>query len=230
MPRTATTTRSEPDPGRHPARRAAATPLERALAGPPNGKKATPLDALAAARRMVFADGRIDMGALAKELGIGRATLYNWVGSKERLLAEVFWTVASAGIDDAVVRAKGSGAQFLGEVIERYLTGISSHRPSREFIARDPEYALRVLASRHTPFQRRLIERVAELIEDQIAGGGYEPPLDPESLAFVLVRIGESFIYADVITGSEPDIAMGVEAQRALLHAPPVTRRRSREA
>src|SRR5207247_771841 len=136
--------------------------------------------------------------------------------------AEVFWTVAGAGIEDAAARAKGSGADFLGQVIERYLTGITRHKPSRDFIARDPEYALRVLASRHTPFQRRLIDRVRELISQQVKAGDYEPPLDPESLAYVLVRIGESFIYADVIAGSEPDIAKGVEAQRALLHAPPL--------
>ena len=48
------------------------------------------------------------------------------------------------------------------------------------------------------------------------------PPLDPPTLAYVLVRIGESFIFADLITGGEPDLEKAVQASRVLLHAAPV--------
>jgi len=58
--------------------------LERAL----NGARPAPLDALRLARRRWLAGERIDMGALARELGVSRATLYGWVGSREKLIGE----------------------------------------------------------------------------------------------------------------------------------------------
>jgi AcrR family transcriptional regulator len=197
------------------------TALERALSadGPP---RATPLDALSAARRMWLAEQRIDMGALATELGISRATLYNWVGGRERLTAEVLWSIAEATIAQAREESRASGPEHVAEVIERYMSALSEFEPMRKFISRDPEHALRVLTGSRTPFQRRLIDSMRELIQEQVDSAGYEPPLDVESLSYLLVRIGESFIFNDVITGSEPDLAKAAQASRILLLAPAV--------
>jgi hypothetical protein len=46
----------------------------------------------------------------------------------------------------------------------------------------------------------------------------------------LLIRISESYLYSDVITGSEPDVGKAADAIHALLHAPPTTRRRRRRA
>jgi AcrR family transcriptional regulator len=194
------------------------TALERALAG---GGRATPLDALHAARRMWLADQRIDMVELARELGIGRATLYTWVGGKERLIAEVCWSLADATLTRAREQGKGSGVDYVVDVIDRYHRELAAFEPTRAFITRDPEYALRVLACSRTPFQGRMIAAVRRLIEEQAAAGRYDPPMDPETLAYVVVRIGESFIYSDVITGAEPDLAKAVEAVSVLLRGRP---------
>jgi hypothetical protein len=40
-----------------------------------------------------------------------------------------------------------------------------------------------------------------------------------------MVHVAESFIYSDVITGSEPDVDKSVEIVRVLLHAQPSTPR-----
>jgi hypothetical protein len=58
------------------------------------------------------------------------------------------------------------------------------------------------------------------LIEEQVRDSGYEPPLDAETLAYLLVRIGESFIFNNLITGAAPDLEKAVQASRVLLHAP----------
>src|SRR5436309_13768724 len=97
------------------------TALERALSSAEEPARATPLDALRAARRMWLTDQRIDMGGLASKLGISRATLYNWVGDRERLTAEVVWSLANQTIAEGRSRAKGSGAVYLSAVIEYYL-------------------------------------------------------------------------------------------------------------
>lgn len=207
------------------ARAQSETPLERALSAPePAPARATPLDALRAARQMWLTDQRIDMGRLATVLGVSRATLYNWVGDRERLTAEVLWSIAERTIAEGRRLAKGKrGVDYLTAVNEHYLNTLAGFEANRRFIERDPEFALRVLTSARTPFQRRLIAAVTELIEEQVRGGGYQPPLEPETLAYVLVRIGESFIFNDLITGDEPDLDKAVQASRVLLHAPPVT-------
>jgi AcrR family transcriptional regulator len=194
------------------------TALDRALAG---DGRATPLDALRAARRMWLADQRVDMGELAREVGIGRATLYNWVGGKERLIAEVCWSLAEGTLARARQQARGRGVDYVVDVIDRYHRELAAFEPTRAFITRDPEYALRILACNRTPFQGRMIAAVRELIDEQVRAGEYDPPMDPETLAYVVVRIGESFIYSDVITGEEPDLQKAVEAQGLLLRGRP---------
>jgi AcrR family transcriptional regulator len=195
------------------------TALERALEGGREQARATPLDALRVARRLWLAEQRIDMGALAAELGISRATLYNWVGDRERLTAEVIWSLAERTITEGREQASGSAADYLSDVIAHYLAVTAHFEPTRRFIERDPEFALRVLTSGQTPFQGRLTGTVRGLIEEQMSVAGYEPPLDPETLAYVLVRIGEAFIFNDLITGSDPDLERAVQASRVLLHA-----------
>src|ERR1043166_4279185 len=96
--------------------KAMATPLERALEDPTRAG-ATPLDALALAREHWLRSGRLDMGALARDLGVSRATLYRWVGTKERLLGEVLWTFAEDTIRDARAHARGTGPDYLADSI-----------------------------------------------------------------------------------------------------------------
>jgi AcrR family transcriptional regulator len=196
------------------------TALERALSGDPKPPRATPLDALRIARRIWLREQRVDMGALAEQLRISRATLYNWVGDRERLNAEVLWSIAEQTIAEGRRRASGSGAGYVSAVIAYYLERLAAFEPTRRFIERDPEFALRVLTSSRTPFQRRLIDAVRGLIEEQVRDSGYESPLDAETLAYLLVRIGESFIFNNLITGAAPDLEKAVQASRVLLHAP----------
>ena len=194
------------------------TPLERSIDA--TDVRAAPLDALEAAREVWLAGGPLDMGALAARLGTSRATLYRWVGSRERLLGEVVWTVSSEPMEAAIAAAKGEGPEFVADVIERYMRGALGYEPLRVFVERDPEYALRVLASKHSPMQRRSILMVRRVLDDQVHAGTLEPALDLDTLAFLIVRIVESFLYTDVITGGEPDVAAAGDAVFALLSAP----------
>ena len=196
------------------------TALERAVSAGSVPPRTTPLDALREARRMWLRDQRIDMGALARRLQISRATLYNWVGDRERLTAEVLWSIGERTIAEGRERATGSGPDYVTRVIEHYLSALAEFEPTRRFIERDPEFALRVLTTNRAPFQQRLIDAVQSLISEQERAGEWKPPLDSETLAYVLVRIGESFIFNNLITGSEPDLQKAVQASRVMLHAP----------
>lgn len=197
------------------------TGLERALRSDGAASRPTPLDALRLARRHWLAGERLDMGGLARELGISRATLYSWVGSKERLIGEVIWSFAEEGVQQARSEATGSGADYVVDVMERFVRLNATFEPLLRFISQDPELALRVLTSKDGPVQGRMIAVARELLTEQVEAGKLTPPLDIDTLAYLMVRVAESFLYSDVITGSEPDVDKAVDVVRVLLHAPP---------
>jgi AcrR family transcriptional regulator len=197
------------------------TGLERALAGTDAPPRPAPRDALALARRRWLAGERLDMGALAEELGISRATLYTWVGSKERLLGEVIWSFAEAGVEQARTEAKGVGAGHVVDVVARFTRLNASFEPLRAFISQDPQLALRLLTSKDGPIQERMMGVARELLDEQIEAGELEPALDVETLSYLMVRVSESFIYSDLITGSEPDTEKADQAIRLLLGVGP---------
>jgi AcrR family transcriptional regulator len=200
------------------------TGLERALAADGAASRPTPLDALRLARRRWLAGERLDMGGLARELGISRAPLYSWVGSKERLIGEVIWSFAEEGVRQARGAAGGSGADYIVDVMERFVSLNATFKPLLNFISEDPQLALRVLTSQDGPVQGRMIAVARELLVEQVEAGRLTPALDIDTLAYLMVRVAESFLYSDVITGSEPDVDKAVEVVRVLLHAPPVPR------
>ncbi|HEY4025997.1 MAG TPA: QsdR family transcriptional regulator, partial [Candidatus Dormibacteraeota bacterium] len=51
------------------------------------------------------------------------------------------------------------------------------------------------------------------------ASGGLT--LDRATLAYIIVRIGESFLYADVIANNQPDVGRAVEVVAQLLGTTP---------
>jgi AcrR family transcriptional regulator len=208
------------------------TGLERALTGDGAAARPTPLDALRLARRHWLAGERLDMGVLARELGISRATLYSWVGSKERLIGEVLWSFAEDGVRQARDSARGSGPEYIVDVVERFIYLNAGFEPLRSFISDDPQLAMRLLTSKDGPVQGRMIAVARELLDEQVEAGALTPVLDLDTLAYLMVRVAESFLYSDLISGSEPDVDKAVEVVRVLLHAPrlpprPRTRRQA---
>jgi AcrR family transcriptional regulator len=201
------------------------TALERAILEPA-APKPTPLDALRLARQRFTAGERLEMGALAEELGISRATLYTWVGSKDRLLGEVLWSFAGDGLEQVITQATGTGADYILDVFERFARMNASFAPLLRFVKEEPELALRLITSKHGPVQGRMIAATRALLTEQVQAGALELVFEVDTLAYLIIRVAESFIYSDVITGSEPDVDKAVEVVRVLLHAPPEAAKR----
>lgn len=176
-----------------------------------------PIDALNEARRLWLAGERIDMQALAEALGVSRATLYIWVGSREKLIGEVLWSFAEAGLRQAREAARGSGAAHVLDVFRRFIHANAGFAPLRRFIEQDPELALRVLTSKSSPVQARMIESARALLAEQVDAGDFAPALPLDTLAYTVIRVAESFLYSDLIAGSEPDVERAVQVVRVLL-------------
>jgi AcrR family transcriptional regulator len=197
------------------------TPLSRLLDQDEPQKRTTPLDAFKLARAKWLAGERIDVGKIAGELGVGRATVFRWVGTRENLYGEVCSALFQKELDRAVAAARGSGLAQLVDVMERLLRSLGSAAPLRRFVAEDPEFALRVLTSRHSPVQRRCTLAIGGLIDQLAEAGEMTPALPSDELAYIIVRITESFLYRDVLTGAEADIEAAIAAIRILLMAAP---------
>ena len=190
------------------------TPLSRMLAAE---RKPDALDAFRVARRWFFAGRRIEMQELAAELGVNRATLFRWVGGRDELLGEILWSLAEPTLLGAVKASDGDGAELITGAIGHFAAMLDQADFLRAFLRREPERALRILTTRAGTVQARLVVAIENLLNDEVAQGNLRSRLPLRDLAYLIVRIVESFLYAEYITGEDPDIAMAELAVGALL-------------
>ncbi|MBA3392267.1 MAG: TetR/AcrR family transcriptional regulator [Deltaproteobacteria bacterium] len=190
------------------------TPLSRLLdvTQPAAASRVTALDALELATQKWLAGERLDIGRLADELKIGRATLFRWVGSKEQLYGEVISAAFGATLAWAIRRGTGTGAAYLTSVTDHLLRALVASQPLRRFVRHDAELALRIVMSSSSPVEHRVVTAVRELIDAEVTAGQLVPAMDTGSLAYVIVRIAESFLYRDVISGEAPDVDTATRA------------------
>ena len=188
------------------------TPLTRMLDAPRGANRVTALDAFELATSKWRAGERLDIGKLAEELGVGRATVFRWVGSKEQLYGEVISAAFAQTLGWAQRASTGTGARFLTAVTHNLLRALLSSQPLRRFIQHDPEFAMRIVMSPSSPVEHRVITAVRTLIDGEVDSGQLEPALDTGSLAYVIVRIAESFLYRDVLSGDQPDVETATKA------------------
>jgi AcrR family transcriptional regulator len=196
---------------------ASATPLERQLYLADQANRATPLDVFERAREWFVSGRRIDMGQLAAEFGLHRTTLYRWVGTRDRLLGEILWSLAEPAARQTDPGPRVRGAERIAQANERYLRAARDAPFLRRFLEQEPEIALRVLTTKDSVLQARSVDFTRRMLEEEIARGNLDPPIDPGDLAYLIVRISESFLYADLITGAEPQPEKATQAIRALL-------------
>ena len=61
------------------------------------------------------------------------------------------------------------------------------------------------------------MERVTGLIDDEVRAGRYEPPVDPATLGYAIVRLAEAFLFNDVTAAMRGDVERLREIEAALL-------------
>lgn len=169
--------------------------------------QATPAAAFRAARRMYLEGRRLDMQALAAELGVSRATLYRWTGHRDQLLADVLWTLSN----DLFERAKAdhpehTGAKRLLAVFRQHIGGLVQARPLQMFLQQETHAALRILTARDGGVHPRTVRSLVELYHEEQDAGAFTPRADIDSLAYAVVRVTEGFIYNDAILAIEPEV------------------------
>jgi AcrR family transcriptional regulator len=160
---------------------------------------------------------RVEMSALADELGVNRATLYRWVGSRDQLLVEIIWSLGERTLENIDDGVGTKGAERIVQVIRRFLEAVISNAGMQRWLAEEGEYAMRLLTRHDTDFQPRLIAAVQELLGQETDAGRLDLPVDLHEVAYVIVRLIESYTYLDLITGERPEARRAEPILRMLL-------------
>jgi hypothetical protein len=132
-------------------------------------------------------------------------------------MGEVLWSLGRLAIAEAERGAPGSGTRRVVAVYGSFLEQTAANVPLRRFVEADPELALRVMTTGASPLQQRLVGTNRALLSAAFAQEGRQPALPIDDLAYVMVRIGESFSWREFISGERPDVGRAVDVVRILL-------------
>lgn len=174
-------------------------------------------DALQLAIQRLSACERVDVQALARELGVARATMHRWFQTRDGLLGEALATLAEARLHAIRRETKGSGAKALLECFDRFNRELSQSDALGFLLAQEQERALRILTSSGGMVQPRMVAAVQRILEEETRRGKFAPLTEPGVLAYALIRLGEAFLYNDAVVGIRRDTDRLREVEGALL-------------
>jgi AcrR family transcriptional regulator len=177
-------------------------------------------DVLAAALDRYLHGRRIDVRAIAKQLGLGRATVYRWFDSREGLVGETVALAAEPLFAQARADAEGAGGVALLDTFDRINRGLAAAPALRAFLELERD-ALRILTSSGGIVQPRAVATIQRFVEDEVRAGTYEPRVEPSTLAYAIVRLAEAFLFNDVTSAVRGDVDRLREIEAALLGVPP---------
>jgi len=175
---------------------------------------------VAAAARWIQDGRRLDMQGLADELGMSRVTLFRRIGSREALLGKALWMLTQCTLETAAARWEAERPE--GELhtpgTGRYINAIVSESTGlRRLLEDEPALAIRVLTDPHGQVQTGVVAFVEDLLRRDIAEFGLVTIIEPDALSYALIRLGESFLYADVLAARKPDVETVNRLQQALV-------------
>jgi hypothetical protein len=102
-------------------------------------------------------------------------------------------------------------------VVHHFLHDVTEQTALRRLLQEEPEASLRILTSKRGVVQQRVIDTVERLLAEEQSHAHWPPTLDRATMAYIIVRIGESFLYADVIADNQPDVDRAVEVIAQLM-------------
>ncbi len=184
---------------------------------------ATRQEVVALARRAFLAGERVDVQAIAAELGLSRASIYRWFGSRDGLLGAMLVQEYEQMIAKADAKCRARGGRRILDVLDRVARWEAVNEPFRRYFENEPMSGLRILTASDGPVQPRAVAAVAELISRVETEDGYQPPLERDLLAYTLVRIGEAFLYTDTAAGIRNDVDRLREVYSVLVGLVPPT-------
>jgi len=185
-------------------------------AGGSDFRKPNREDAISLARTRFLEGQRIEMGSLAAELGIGRTTLYRWVGERDDLIEEVLAGLVDEWFEVVDERARGAGRSRVLDLFRKFLDLASESSPLRDLAEREPALTMRILLDR----QGQVALRSKELLADVTARDLPDREV-PENIIDAIEMGAASLVWANMASGRDPDIEGAVELAATLIDVCP---------
>lgn len=155
---------------------------------------ASPQDVLREARRAFHAGVRVDARAIAEKLGISRTSIYRWYGARDGLMGAVL-AAEFRYLVDTCEAVEGRGADRIRATVLSVCATMAQHAGFAAYLNDQKLEALRVITASDGRVQPASVERVRTLIERAVELDGYRPRLEPDLLAYTLIRLVDGFVY-----------------------------------
>lgn len=172
------------------------------------------LDATLASFR---AGERVDVYAIAAGLGVSRASIYRWFGSRDGLLGATLARQLERMVLAADHRCRARGAQRVSQVLDRTVRWLAEDASLRTYFDNESTAALRLVTRSDGMVHQATVAALDKLIQRAQEQDGYRPPIDRETLAYALVRLVEAFLYNDAVAGFRGEVDRLRVVQEALL-------------
>jgi len=181
---------------------------------------ASPEDVLEAGLHRYLRGERVDVQAIAAELSLGRATVYRWFGSREKLIGEVIIRATEPVLAKARSGLAGKGGRGLLDTFDRFNRALADAPALRAFVEQERDASLRIIASGGGIVQPRIVDLITGLIDEEVEAGTYEAPVEPAVLGFAIVKLAQAFLFNDAVVGIRGDVGRLREVEAALLGVP----------
>jgi AcrR family transcriptional regulator len=156
------------------------------------------------------------MRTLAQDLGIGRTTLYRWVGEREELIEEVFAGLVVEWFEAVESQATGTGKDRLIDIFTRFLDIASASSPLSDFASREPALTMRLLLDRRGKVATQSKVLISSLVVEHL------PEREvPENIIDAIEMSTAALVWANIAAEREPDIQGAISLTETLIDVCP---------
>jgi AcrR family transcriptional regulator len=157
---------------------------------------------------------RVDMAQIAERLGVGRSTLYRWVGDREALMDRVIDATTIKLATSVQRRVRGKGLDRTASAVRVYLSATTKYEPLRSLAEREPHLALHVFMNPEGVFATNTLQGLKRQLRDDL------PDLDiPDDVVEVLNVTHLALVWASIAGGYEPQTERAVAILRTVVGA-----------
>jgi AcrR family transcriptional regulator len=200
-------------------------PAAPAAAPAPRFRRPTPADAVDVARELLDESERVDIQAVARRLGVSRATVHRWFGTRDQLLSALFDHLAVEFTRAAESAARGAGDDRVFDFVRRIAEASSGYAPLRLAAEREPALVLRLVLAEDGPVHGQVAAAVARLL------AATRTPQEMRRIAETVETFTAATValhWATIAAGGDPDPRRYEEIGRALFAVAPAPRQRRR--
>ena len=180
----------------------------------PRFRRPTAEDAVEVARELLDEGERVDMQAVARRLGVSRATVHRWFGTRDALMAALFEHLAAEFREEAEAGARGTGDDRAFDFVRRIAERAASYAPLSVAAAREPGVVLRLVMAEDGPVHAEVADTLNRLL------AATRTPKEMARIADAIDLFSTTAItlhWATIAAGGTPDASRYERLGRALL-------------